>query len=150
MHKYNIQYIVDHGTPHDMEELKELMDAAICDIKTFDYKTYLYYEYEIHKLAHHGHMSEALARKWVGKMVNKDGTHGEHWTIEQTDQVKKDKGLTCHSWDFYTAMNMVYSDYFSPRFDVATYVELAKDWLNDADVGEDKLLRYYYFVVCNK
>ena len=150
MHTYNIQYIVDHGTPHDMEELKELMDAAICELKAYDYETYLTYEYEIDKLAHHGHINEMLARKWVGKMVNKDGTHGEHWTLEQTEAVRKDKGLSFCNYDFYVAMNMVYSDYFSPRFDVGTYVELAKDWLNDTDVGEDKLLRYYYFVVHKK
>ena len=148
MHKENIQYIVDHGTPADMAELKELMDSAICDLKMYNHAAYMRYEYELQKLAHHGHMSEALARKWVSKMHNKDGTIGQHWTVEQTEQVRKDKGLAHHMWDFYVAMNMVYSDYYAARYDANTYVELAKDWLNDEDVGADKLLRYYYFVVC--
>ena len=148
MHKYNIQYIVDHGTQEEMEELKEVMDDVICELKVLDHTAYLHYEYKLHKLAHHGHVGEALARKWTGKMKNKDGTHGAHWTVEQTEQVKKDKGLHYDMWDFYTALNMMYSDYFSSRFDVNTYIELAKDWLDDVDVGENKLLKYYYFVAC--
>ena len=147
MHKHNIQHIVDHGTPADMVELKELMDAAICDLKMLDKDTYLEYEYELQKLAYHCHMSEELAKAWTTKMVNKDGTVGPHWTYEQTESVRKDKGLQIDGWDFYATMNMIYSDYYSPKFDVSTYVELAKDWLHDEDAGKAKILKYYFFVV---
>lgn len=52
--------------------------------------------------------------------------------------------------DFYAALNMVYSDYYNPKFDTSIYVELAKDWLNDKDIDGAKLLKYYYFVVCGE
>ena len=49
--------------------------------------------------------------------------------------------------DFYAVMNMIYSDYYNQRFDTATYIQLALDWLNDKDVGGCKTLKYYYKIV---
>lgn len=49
--------------------------------------------------------------------------------------------------DFYAIANMVYSDYYNPRFDTNTYVQLAIDWLDDKDVGGNKTLKYYMKVV---
>lgn len=49
--------------------------------------------------------------------------------------------------DWYAAMNMAYSDYYNPKYSTADYIELAKDWLNDQDVGKDKMLKYYLYVV---
>jgi hypothetical protein len=31
-------------------------------------------------------------------------------------------------------------------FDTNTYIDMAKDWLDDKDIGSCKLLKYYYFV----
>lgn len=60
-------------------------------------------------------------------MKNKDGSCGAHWTADQTTQIIKDKGLPYDKWDWYTVLNMVYSDYFNARYDTNNYVELAKD-----------------------
>ena len=83
-------------------------------------------------------------------MKNKDGSCGPHWTWEQVAQVVRDKGLKVDLSDFYASLNMVYSDYYSAKFDLSHYIELALDWMSDSDVGEDKLLNYYFFVVCEK
>jgi hypothetical protein len=48
--------------------------------------------------------------------------------------------------DFYAVMNMIYSDYYNPKFDIETYVELAKDWLDDVDIGNCKTLKYYIYI----
>ena len=40
--------------------------------------------------------------------------------------------------------------YYNAKFDISTYVDLAKDWLGDKDVDKDKLVNYYYYVVCGK
>ena len=77
-------------------------------------------------------------------MQNKDGTTGEHWSYEQTSPLAEQYD----KWDFYAVLNMIYSDYYNPRFDTNTYISLAKDWLNDKDVGSGKTLRYYMYVVC--
>lgn len=83
-------------------------------------------------------------------MKNKDGSCGAHWTVEQTKQVAKDKNLTYDCWDWYVVLNMVYSDYYNNKFDTATYIDLARDWLNDSDVDAAKLLNYYFYVVCGE
>ena len=76
-------------------------------------------------------------------MENKDGTTGEHWSMEQTSSLAGNFNKA----DFYAVLNMMYSDYFNERFDTNVYVTLAKDWLDDPDVGECKTLKYYMFVV---
>ena len=76
-------------------------------------------------------------------MDNKDGTVGQHWSLENTSKFANgfDKN------DFYVAMNMMYSDFYNPSFDTNNYVTMAKDWLSDKDVGGCRLLKYYFFVV---
>ena len=76
-------------------------------------------------------------------MENKDGTKGQHWSVDQTSQYAGE----FNKWDWYAVMNMMYSDYYNQKFDTNTYVELAKDWLNDKDVGYGKTLKYYMLVV---
>jgi hypothetical protein len=150
MHKHNITRIVKHGTEADMHKMKELFDSVICDIKTFDYNKYLCYEYELQRLAYDGHMSEELAEIWVSNMRNKDGTCGAHWTIEQVKAVMKERNIILDVNDFYATLNMIYSDYYNPKWETLTYIEMAKDWLNDSDIGGSKILKYYYFVVLAK
>lgn len=60
-------------------------------------------------------------------MSNKDGTHGPHWSIEQTRQVQRERNIAADEWDFYAILNMMYSDYYNPKFDTGTYIDLAKD-----------------------
>lgn len=83
-------------------------------------------------------------------MKNKDGSCGPHWNADQTAQVARDKNVSYDKWDWYAVLNMVYSDFYSTKYDINTYVELAKDWLGDSDVAPAKLLNYYYYVVCHK
>lgn len=115
-------------------------------LKILDHDMYKHVEYKLYKMVYGEHLSKELAHKWVSKMENKDGTRGAHWTMEQTDQYAG----THNKCDWYAVMNMIYSDYYSPKFDTATYIELAKDWINDADVEEGKTLRYFMHVVCDE
>lgn len=143
MHKKLIKDIVAKKDTETMYELECFVIDLIDEIKAKDRQRYKELEYKLYKIVYGEHLNEELAHKWVAKMENKDGTKGEHWTYEQTSQYA-DKLNKC---DFYVALNMVYSDFYNPKFDLATYIELAKDWLNDKDVGDGKLLKYYMFVV---
>lgn len=143
MHEELIDYIVENGTPKSMECLRKVMVNMLDDMSAMDESKYKMYEYKLYKAAHGDHLTEKLAREWVSNMTNKDGTRGEHWTYEQTSQYAG----THDTWDFYAVLNMMYSDYFNPRFDAATYIQFANDWLDDKDVGQDKTLRYYWNVV---
>ena len=91
-------------------------------------------------------ITELQAREWVSGMKNKDGSVGEHWTLDQTTEILKSKELKYNPYDFYAAMNMIYSDYYNPKFDIETYLMLTMDWLNDVDVGACKTLKYYMYV----
>ena len=93
----------------------------------------------------HGDMSQPVdehtARKWVQKM---DG--GEHFRPEQADQLRS-ICPSCEKWEFYTAINAMYSDHCEtakkmgmdkPEF----YAHLAKDFLMDEDAKPHKLRKY--------
>ena len=89
---------------------------------------------------------------WVAAMENADGTHGGHWTMDQTEQVRKQKSLSCDPVMFYAAMNMMYSDYckVAEKFNAAGpdfYVCMAKAFLDDKDAAPNKLARYYRSIV---
>lgn len=88
---------------------------------------------------------------WVASMENADGTHGAHWTMEQTEQVRMEKEISCSPLRFYAAMNMMYSDYCKAAekagcSSVGLYACMAKAFLEDKDAKPDKLARYYHFI----
>ncbi len=145
MHKILIPKIIESGTPEDMECLEEMMIKMIDHLKIIDHDMYENIEHKLYKLVYGSHLSKELAYKWVSKMENKDGTHGEHWSMEQTSQYAGSHDVN----DWYAVLNMVYSDYYNPNFNTNTYIELAKDWLEDEDIEHNKLLKYYFYVVCD-
>lgn len=92
------------------------------------------------------------AMAWVDQMENADGTHGAHWTMEQTKELQEKKGISHDPVEFFAAMNMMYSDYckIAKRYNVNTadfYASMAKAFLDDKDAAPDKLAKYYEYVV---
>lgn len=68
--------------------------------------------------AEHGpHFNEEHARKAVSKMENEDGTRGPHWSIEETTTLANQYGISLgnrfNRYDWFVALNMVYSDYYT-------------------------------------
>ena len=147
MHKKNMEYVVAHGTPEQMHQMQEVLVQAVCKLKELSPTEYNNVEYCLHKVAHGGELGEDLAKSWVAQMKNKDGTTGAHWTWDQVAQLQKEKRIGKDVGTVYALLNMMYSDYYNPKFDLNIYIEMVKDWLNDPDVGECKTLKYYYFVV---
>lgn len=93
--------------------------------------------------------SEVMA--WVGAMENADGTTGPHWTMDQTEQVRKQRSIDCDPLAFYAAMNMMYSDYCKAvekagASSVDLYAYMAKAFLDDKDAQPGKLERYYNYI----
>lgn len=137
MHRDSIAHI------SDINSLRECLAHAVDKIKMLDHDTYTDMELHLYRHAYGNHLSEHMANKWVDSMQNKDGTHGPHWSRAQTDAYAG----TFDKNDWYVVLNMMYSDFYSPKFDTMTYVDLAKDWLHDKDVADGKLLKYYMYVV---
>lgn len=109
---------------------------------------------------HGPHFNEEHARKAVMKMENEDGTRGPHWSIDETTALASQYGITLGSkfnrYDWFVALNMVYSDYYKVIINITgsnntkNYVEFAKAWLNDKDIDEGKMWYYYVYVMCDK
>lgn len=92
-------------------------------------------------------LTKSGAEMWVRHMTNADGTTGEHWDYNQTEQVRQQKGYRCDPAAFYAAMNMMYSDYSQVARDIGCntvdfYAAMAKAFLEDADAPSDKIERY--------
>ena len=97
---------------------------------------------------HPEHLSKADAESWVSRMKNSDGTVGAHWTLEQTQDVAKQRNITCDPNDFWAVMNMMYSDYcqVAKRQSVDTpgfYADMAKAFLEDTDAADGKAYLYW-------
>ena len=96
-------------------------------------------------------MSDAKA--WTSKMQNSDGTKGAHWTIEQVKQILAQRNLSIDPISFWATINMIYSDYsqVAKKYNVGNnldfYVDMAKAFLNDKDAAQDKLEKYYQYIV---
>lgn len=111
-------------------------------------------------MEHGPHFNEEHARKAVMKMENEDGTRGPHWSIEETTTLASQYGISLtgkyNRYDWYVALNMVYSDYYRVIMNITGsnntkhYVEFAKAWLNDKDIDEGKMWYYYIYVMCDK
>lgn len=100
---------------------------------------------------HGEHLTRAQIAAWVSAMKNADGTRGGHWTMEKTEEIRKQRGIECDPVMFYAAMNMMYSDYCKAAektgaVSVDFYAYMAKAFLDDEDAAPNKLARYYYFV----
>lgn len=107
------------------------------------------------------HFDEEHARYAVEGMENEDGTKGPHWTVEETTSVANQMGINLKSekhnkWDWYVAMNMIYSDYYKAvvamtgSANTKHFAELAKAWLCDKDIDEGKMWHYYVYLMCDE
>lgn len=91
--------------------------------------------------------------EWLDGMENEDGTHGAHWNMEKSEQIRKQRNIECDPVDFNIAMNIMYSDYCKVAQKMSVnnvdfYAHMAKAFLDDKDSrAEDKLAAYYYAIV---
>lgn len=94
-----------------------------------------------------------MAEIWMKGLTNEDGSRGPHWTLEQAKQLQTQKNIDCDPVEFWAALNMIYSDYFkaAKKFGVGGnvdfYAEMAKAFLDDKDAREDKMSRYFAYII---
>lgn len=92
-------------------------------------------------------VDEKCARKWVEKMKNVDGSIGAHFQPERAEQLRKRMCPECEQWEWYVAVNMMFSDYAETAQQMGVdadeyYAHMAKAFLQDEDAGEGKLAKY--------
>lgn len=96
-------------------------------------------------------MTRQAAQDWVSHMENADGSQGGHWAMEQTEQVRTQRGFDCDPLQFWVAMNMMYSDYCTAAKknganNLDFYADMAKAFLDDRDAKPEKLEWYRKYV----
>jgi hypothetical protein len=125
-----------------------------------DYEMYDDYEMD-------GHEPMKLPKKdmmkWKRQLENADGSHGEHFNMQQIMGIASQMGL---KWDGYDekdlcmTANMLYSDFcevlksiIPQDKEVLACVKMAQAWLEDPDApvdGSEKLALYYYCIVSDE
>ena len=139
--KKYINKIVEEGTDEDMEKLSDMLVDLIYEMKRYDEEKADKYKMCLYKMAYGEVLSEPMAKKIVHDMK----PFGEHWTIEQTNQVKNQYGYSnINDVDFWVVMNMAYNDYnelFRDNLDM--YAKFSNAFINDTDGKEGKVFNYF-------
>ena len=138
MIKKYIQKIVGNNKPEDMEKLSDMLAEIIYKMKESNYETYKHYKMCLYEMAYGKVISDEMREEIVERI-------GEHWTLEQTEQVKKDYGYNdIPANEFNLVMNMAYSDYkdvFEENLDL--YAKFSKAFIKDEDAKEGKVFTYF-------
>lgn len=145
--KKYMHHIIENGSTEDMYVLEDMLIDLIYSMKDTNSGWYKNMVFKLHKMAIGDTIGEHFAKKWVCRMKNEDGTTGGHWTFEETEAVKNQYGIKYDCWEFYSVMNMAYSDFYKKGADISYYVDIAKGWLGDVDSTPCKTLRYYLYIV---
>lgn len=140
MHKKLLKVATD-------EQVREFVDDALGMIKETNEDLYDELEMHLYKELYGCHFSEWMLECATKHMINEDGTHGPHWSVDQTNNVARQNNLRLehyNEYDWNYVMNMIYSDYYGVvQDDVNTYYKLSKKFLDDKDAPDGKALIYY-------
>ena len=105
-------------------------------------------------------LSKKDMMKWKRGLQNANGTHGEHFDMQQILKHAEQMGIRYDGYDekdLCMTVNMLYSDFCEALKslvpmdkELIVYLKLAQAWLEDADSpveGGEKLALYYYCIV---
>lgn len=98
-----------------------------------------------------GEVDAERAHKWVEHMHNADGSTGAHYAPEKAEQLRKAHFPEGDKWEWFVAINMMYSDYMPVAKKMGMdkeefYCGMAKAFLEDPDAGENKLEKYMKYI----
>lgn len=95
-------------------------------------------------------MTEIDYEDWMYGLINTDGSTGPHWSVSDTNSVGRPDDVDELEWN--ATMNMLYSDFYDvfKQYGVGTtqfYSDVAKAFIHDEDAPDDKIERYYRYIV---
>ena len=136
-----IEKIGENKKVEDMQELGDMLADIIYMTKESHPELYEKYKMKLYEMAYGKVLTEDMAEDIVHNMK----PDGEHWTIEDTNSVKTQYGLSnISSIDFYTVMNMAWNDYNNIfGDDLEMYVKYTKAFILDEDAKKDKVYLYF-------
>lgn len=141
LHKRLEEYMDMPVNAHNIEVISDTVSCLDC-LEDYERETKEYVKSE-----RTGRLTREDAEEWTRHMKNADGSRGEHWSYEQTEQVRKQHGFDCNPTAFYAAMNMAYSDYYNTAKEFGLnnadfYANIAHDFLDDEDAVPNKIAVY--------
>ena len=144
-----INKIGENKNVEDMEKLGDMLADIIYSTKESHPEIYEKYKMKLYEMAYGKTLTKEMAEEWVEHMQPK-----AKWDYETTTAVKGQYNVgDIDDISFYVVMNMMYSDMSNILGDgeteesITNYVQATKDWLEDEDVGKDKLYKYWKFIV---
>lgn len=141
-YKELIKRYIDKASEESMEMLTCKTDRFVEEVREHHPEMVEHFLMKV-DLALNPDFTKETAKYVVSKMKNKDGTSGEHWNYETTSRVLESKGYDFKPCDWYYVLNMIYSDYYKAGRSDDTYIELAHDFMADADAPEHKAKKYW-------
>lgn len=129
---------------HKKREIFCIIEDVMSEIKRKHPGYYAPIEKKFSSLIEEDCIDQYAARHFVDNLKNEDGTIGAHWDSANVKRIMEEypKLQEFSLWSVYVAINMIYSDYYMPKFDTKTYAELAYKFLCDKDARADKLKWY--------
>ena len=128
-------------------QIREFTTDILSMLKETNHDLYDELEINLYKKVYGKHFCDWLLEKATKNMINEDGTHGPHWTVQHTTDAARSNGINFkeyNEYDWNYTMNMIYSDYYgSVPDDVNTYAKMTRKFLQDKDAKEGKALCYY-------
>lgn len=144
MHKLREYMELVAGNHEKEKEIHEILGCALMKLKAHDEHDFVHMMLKVHCVAVGPHFDEYMAKKAVAAMHNVDGTHGEHWSFEETSNLANQHGVK-KLGDWYYALNSLHSD-LSHIYgnDVNVYAKIAKAlYFDDPDMPDGKLFKSY-------
>lgn len=144
-----IDRIGENKKPEDMNKLGDMLADIIDMTKDSHPEIYEKYKMCLYEMAYGKVLTKEMAEKWVKNMEPP-----YKWDFETTSSVRKSYGLNdVDDISFYVVMNMLYSDMSNvlgsgdDEESLQKYIQATRSWLNDKDVGKEKLYNYWKYVV---
>lgn len=141
LYKKIIDEYVTSNDIMDMFMLTKLTDDFICEVKELHPEMVEKFVMKL-KMYMHPFKSKECAEYAVSKLINEDGSTGEHWDYETTSKLAEKYDIEDKPM-FYYVLNMVYSDYYESDKTDDKYVKQALKFIKDKDSPHDKAERYY-------
>lgn len=141
MHKYYIEKIMSSRDAEKIKKLEDILVDTITYMKTLDKEEYENIECDLYEISEGKVLNEDKARKIIDNMK----PFGMHWTLEQTEQVRKSNSYsTVNPIDFWVVMNSAYNDFQELFHDnEEMYAKYSKLFIIDEDAEEYKVYDYF-------
>lgn len=128
--------------PHCLEKTLDCFKSVMEQV---DEKVAVKLMLKVHCALYGYHFNKELAQSAVAEMRNADGTVGEIWTLEETNNIRQQHHIDCNEYDLYYGLNMLCSDLY-PLYkkDVSAYVKIFNAlYLDDIDSDRNKLFKQF-------